>query len=508
MAETIKLGSRQLSIGTCDQGTKNDCGIWVITNAFMREITLLLGWITPDNDQYINWELENDDNCSKYKNNDDKYKYCVLYTFFQIFLRKNFGSCGLDGESSIRAFCNVFNKLIHEEITLITLINMNIIDVIVDTAQQVEFISQLKGIIHELDKPTKKIFTEDIQIDIKKRNIDELYEAQIRYNELTRDYPYIDTVLEVLNEIREELDKKGKQFDVESYVINDFVKSEDGSLVKSQDGSLEIKCNLSENVESGKSLFDKLKSYFDKGQYAVGALEFGPSFDSKFKSIRQDNPENNSIYILNRIRTLLQERDNQKINNNHLLDEAISEYLYLPSGLINSNPNEDPITMFDTFSSIIYEPDTEINLGHAVIIKNIFKWEFEGDNLGEYYYDMKNTWRNTWGIDGCDIFPVKMNPFIAVFIFTLVPKSYGALKLSSQKDSYKDRIQLTSIPDCALDVYNPEIISKIPDKNPIRPTIHKGGKRRNRTRKKRRKITCKKYYRKKPVKKTNRKKRK
>ena len=44
---------KQITYGTCNQGNKNDCGIWVFTNIFMREIVLLLGWTTPDNDPSI-----------------------------------------------------------------------------------------------------------------------------------------------------------------------------------------------------------------------------------------------------------------------------------------------------------------------------------------------------------------------------------------------------------------------------------------------------------------------
>ena len=492
-----------------DQGKNDDCGIWVITNAFMREIVILLGWVTTSEDPYVNWELDNDDNCSKYINDPAKYDYCALYTFLQHFLRKNFGSCGMDGEPAMRDFCKVFNKLMSESIYLVLLQNISIIDIEVDTAQQVKFIHQLKILI-ELNK------TQDT-IDSEKREEfnNELMVAETRLSELITPYQYVNRLLEILGDIQTAL--AGLEFSVIHYVINDFVKGVDGNPeVNPDNNSLNINCSFNRESDT----FNTLQTHFNTGHYALGALEFGESFYGKFSSIKVPVTENphilNEILIKNKELVEQQTREEIDIDNTDSLNGYMNEYLNIPSGLQNSNqtPGEPPITMFDTFCSMIYEPDRIINSGHAVIIKNIFIWLFESDVLGEYYYYMKNTWKNTWGINGNCIFPFKINPYVGIFIFKLIPKASAEISASASAEVSSEvstenpvRIPLRRL------ICNDHLASiyKIPSKNqkqiPRKIPRRGGGKRRNLTRKKRRKITRKKNYRN-PHRKTNRKKNK
>lgn len=439
MATHNTIMRRQLTIGTCNQGNKDDCAIWAYSNVFMREIVLLLEWTAPAQiNPAIEWLLDNSDNCSKYNREDDRYSYrynyCILYTFFQIFLRKNFGSCGVDGKASIEALCGAFNRLmdphVNVKITSETLKNLAIIDIEVDIAQQRVFIDELTA---KIETPKRLKLEQDLK--------EELKQSENRLKELTQLYPYISHLIILLNEIKDKL--AGRRFQALTCIINDFVKNDDDILAANPDGSLKLDCIIDPGINGvppvvppvvdpaaaadaalkAQQIFDYLQNHFKEGHYAIGGMEASSSCFKKMISIQGVNPT--PLYPGREDpKDILKEISDASfldpIPGN--LDPLMGHYLDLLSGLKNANAATDPkpITMFDTFCSMIYDPGSPINEGHAVVIKNIFKWLPEETNLGKFYLFLKNQWSGNWGINGSCIMPTKTTPYLGIFIIILV----------------------------------------------------------------------------------------
>ena len=78
MSSTSRLTNRSVSVMPCNQGDKSDCGIYVITNVFMREIVLLLGWSNLTMIDLLLIETNNN-NCSDYDFLEDKTKLNIVF---------------------------------------------------------------------------------------------------------------------------------------------------------------------------------------------------------------------------------------------------------------------------------------------------------------------------------------------------------------------------------------------------------------------------------------------
>ena len=412
---------RQLTTPVPNQGDRGDCAIWVFANAFMREIVLLLGW-TSDY-PLVNWELLNPDNCSSYAVDSNEYKYCVLYTFIQIFLRKNFGSCGIDASEALTAFCDKFNELMTLSLDLSILNSVNIINVPVDTEQQQLFISQLIVKIEELINRPDNPVTEDITNTQIQSCKSELVETNIRLRELTENPQYVPDLLNILNGIKTAF--FGKKFVIKSYILNDFDRKA-GGLV-----------NVTRHLLTNNQLFANLQRHFNNGNgngsYAICAFECSQSELNKIGKLRASNNEgivptitlNKIISLLNTTSSYIRDPSYPRENYETELDKMVSDYLSLNSGLkytVHDRAGQDAI-LFDAFISMMSNITTDtfnsINLGHAVIVKNIFKYGMDPE-LGEYYYIMKNSWASRWLINGGGVLPVNIHPYIAFLFFELV----------------------------------------------------------------------------------------
>lgn len=478
---------RHQTINVVNQGDRGDCAIWVFSNAFMREIVLLLGWESVE--PLVDWELLNPDNCSKYdvdqqEADEDKYKYCVLYTFIQIFLRKNFGSCGVDASEALTAFCDKFNELMTLFIDLSRLTSANIIDVQVDTEQQRWFIPQLTVKIQELLNLPDDTFTEDITPDQIKRCKSELDETKIRLRELTTTPQYIPDLLNILNEIKTAL--ADQKFVIKSYILNDFYQKDSGLV------------DVTRHLETPDDpLFANLQRHFNNGNgsYAICAFECSKSELNKIGKLHASNNEridptitlNNIISLLNPTSSDIRDPSYPHANYETELDKMVSDYLSLKSGLKYTDHDSagQEAILFDAFismmSNVTNDTFNSINLGHAVIVKNIFKYGMDPE-LGNYYYIMKNSWASQWLINGGGVLPVNIHPYIAFLFFERINSAAAA---PLQATIFRKTVV------CLPDESDNTVEISIPIATRRERIRLSGGKRCNRSKKRRRKITHK-----------------
>lgn len=422
----------------------DDCAVYAITNAFMRKIILEfdLGW----NSEPIDWDETDPNTCDMYalsssRPNPIQEQYCILYTYIQRLLRKNFGSCGLYGEPAMISFCDAFNIIMAADINRDT-IEVEIIDIRTSIDQYQEYIRLLESV-------TERILLQN--------ETEELAYYKRRVSELTHEY-YNPKLLDILKKIQIQLQLQGRIFSISTFVIKAFPDVPD-HLTLSQDN------------------FDQLKYRFMRGEYGVMSLEFDTLFSNKFQSIHNNSEPDIINAIIEKVNERELERQKQKQkkqeqkklikdkidletqklntkitkkriaeidksltdNNDKLLvineeisssssrsinDELIElleNYFDLPSGLKNSVSKADDVTMFDTFYNMI---DTKHNLddlsGHAVVIQHIFRSIAELD-LGDTFCKIKNTWSSKWGINGYLICPKNIFAYAHIKMFNLAP---------------------------------------------------------------------------------------
>lgn len=82
------------SIGTTDQGDFDSCGVWALSDAITRVFSVYYNFISPDK-RHIVWKENDINNCKRYNRHTPGYKYCIIYNFFQLFIRKKAGTCGI-----------------------------------------------------------------------------------------------------------------------------------------------------------------------------------------------------------------------------------------------------------------------------------------------------------------------------------------------------------------------------------------------------------------------------
>jgi hypothetical protein len=82
------------SIGTIDQGNFDSCGVWALSDAITRVFSVYYNFISPDK-RHIVWKENDINNCKRYNRQTPSYKYCIIYNFFQLFIRKKAGTCGI-----------------------------------------------------------------------------------------------------------------------------------------------------------------------------------------------------------------------------------------------------------------------------------------------------------------------------------------------------------------------------------------------------------------------------
>ena len=279
--------NRSISVGVCDQKF-GDCGIYSITNAFMREIVLLLGWrgIT---DTEINWIEANSDNCSKYLQggrDPNLYKYCILYTFVQRLLRKYFGSCGIQTQKVMSSFCDEFNSIIenlHELNKTQILTDLNAKTIKMDMEQ---LVAQYQVYITQLRSQN--------QINDKQM----LADCLRRLNELTYIFnrEYISGLEFIFTDIKVALN--GNIFTAKSAILTPYPQGED---------------------PFGPDDTETVREYtFQKGKYGVISVSYDDFFSSKFLNFKLDEGQNANL--VNEILGIVQELD-------MLYDLSISEEL-------------------------------------------------------------------------------------------------------------------------------------------------------------------------------------
>lgn len=407
---------KQLSLQVCHQ-QYDDCAVYSIANVFMRKIVLLLRWIG----EAINWNETDPNICQQYalgmpQQNETQYKYCILYTFIQRVLRKNFGSCGINGEPALRSFCEAFNRIIENDITvdnITTNINTN------DENQVL--IAQHRLHIQTLES----IIPQTLKTELELNN----YKMRLRELTFVLSDPDKIILVTILNEIKAKLD--GKVFNITIFVMRNKIDQDIPDPFTDAD-------------------FLVLKQRFMEGEYGVIGIEFDRAFFNKFQSIKcNTNPRIIDQIIakvtqrekkrnqLEQTQKLLQnrklDRDTKKIKEmetilkkvnhaftiiNNELTELLLDYLDLPSGLANSDPSSGEVTMFDTFINMINTPQTA-EYGHAAVMQNIFRSSAELD-LGDTFLKMKNTYGITWGLDGYIVVPNNIFVYANVIMFDIV----------------------------------------------------------------------------------------
>jgi hypothetical protein len=152
---------------------------------------------------------------------------------------------------------------------------------------------------------------------------------------------------------------------------------------------------------------------------------------------------------------------------------------------------------------LIFDPGSPINQGHAVVIKNIFEWISEKDNLGKFYLFLKNQWSEKWGINGSCIMPIKTIPYLGIFIIILVEPHAVTREITEalfapiqEPEARPPAARQPAARRPAKECLPDPILIGLPQPRRQRrvPVWSHGGKRCNRSRK-RRKITHKRNYR-------------
>jgi len=98
------------SIGPTDQGDLDSCAIWSLTNAITRAFSIHYNLINHDKRNIV-WKEYSKTNCTNYIKNSFGYKYCILFNFFQLFIRKKAGTCGITRDNILGAIQTINEDL-------------------------------------------------------------------------------------------------------------------------------------------------------------------------------------------------------------------------------------------------------------------------------------------------------------------------------------------------------------------------------------------------------------
>lgn len=102
------------SIGPTYQGNLDSCAVWALSNAITRAFSIYYNLINSDKRNII-WKENSDTNCIQYTKTNTNYKYCIIFNFFQLFIRKKVGTCGITPENMLGAIKTINDDLFLNE---------------------------------------------------------------------------------------------------------------------------------------------------------------------------------------------------------------------------------------------------------------------------------------------------------------------------------------------------------------------------------------------------------
>jgi len=420
------LGHRTISVGVCHQKF-GDCGIYSITNVFMREIVLLLGWrgIT---DTEINWIEATSDNCSEYLQSGrdpNLYKYCILYTFIQRLLRRYFGSCGIQTQKVMSAFCEEFNSIIenlHEMDKTPILTSFNAETIQMDMEQ---LVAQYQVYIRQLRSSRNPINDPQMLADCLRR----LKEITYTFDE-EKLSGYISGLEFIFTAIKVAL--KDNIFTAKSVLLTPYPQGED---------------------PFGPGDTETVREYtFQKGKYGVISVSYDELFSSTLLNFSLVQGENANL--VNEIVSIVQELDRmydesifeelpisktktkkqkKELDLNLELNEKMEKYfntrVVIESGItttIRTNITRNIARTLDTTKA------RNLDKHHAMTVKYMFSFT---NTLGKTYICIvcKNTWGTGNAFGGLNILILETIPKAIFRYFEIIPKMQ-AREMSASDD--------------------------------------------------------------------------
>jgi hypothetical protein len=421
------LGHRTISVGVCHQKF-GDCGIYSITNVFMREIVLLLGWrgIT---DTEINWIEATSDNCSEYLQggrDPNLYKYCILYTFIQRLLRKYFGSCGIQTQKVMSAFCEEFNSIIanlHEMDKTPILTSFDAKTIQMDMEQ---LVAQYQVYIRQLRSSRNPINDPQMLADCLRR----LKEITYIFDE-EKLSGYISGLEFIFTDIKVAL--KDNIFTAKSVLLTPYPQDED---------------------PFGPGDTETVREYtFQKGKYGVISVSYDELFSSTLLNFSLVQGENANL--VNEIVGIVQELDRmydesifeelpisktktkkqkKQLDLNLELNEKMEKYfntrVVIESGItttIRTNITRNIARTLDTTKA------RNLDKHHAMTVKYMFSFT---DISGKTYICIvcKNTWGTGNAFRGLNILILETIPKAIFRYFEIIPKMQAPQEMSVSDD--------------------------------------------------------------------------
>jgi hypothetical protein len=102
------------SIGPTNQGLLDSCAVWALVNAITRAFSVHYNFSNPDTPNII-WKENTNNNCKQYNiKTTSNYKYCIIYNFFQLFIRKKAGTCGMTRENRLDVIYTINDDLLSD----------------------------------------------------------------------------------------------------------------------------------------------------------------------------------------------------------------------------------------------------------------------------------------------------------------------------------------------------------------------------------------------------------